>query len=156
MGPKWSPVRILEAFEHELSFRQKYNFFKMHKELAYNSDIPHLNSSLLVNRIKIRFEVKWYIIADLAHDLIETYTYNSSSKDCLPVNCPKYLKQELLLLDSKADVDLVSFLHWQHVQKKTVKVNKTIPFCQVIPKCVETISNLTRHIYRIMWASCQL
>ena len=30
-----------EAFEHKLSFCQMYNFLKMHKDVAYNSDIPH-------------------------------------------------------------------------------------------------------------------
>ena len=30
-----------EAFEHKLSFCQMYNFLKMHKEVAYNSDIQH-------------------------------------------------------------------------------------------------------------------
>ena len=33
-------------------------------------------------------------------------------------------------------------------RKKIVKVNQTMPFGQVIPKSVETISNIKRHIYR--------
>ena len=32
---------ITEAFEHELLFRQMYNFLKMYKEVGYSSDIPH-------------------------------------------------------------------------------------------------------------------
>ena len=32
---------ITEAFEHELLFRQIYNFLKMYKEVGYSSDIPH-------------------------------------------------------------------------------------------------------------------
>ena len=48
----------------------------------------------------------------------------------------------------KADFDLVSFLQWQRVERKIVKVNQTMPFYQVIPKSVETISNLKRHIYK--------
>ena len=31
-----------ETFEHKLSFRQMYNFLKIHKEVSYNSDIPHI------------------------------------------------------------------------------------------------------------------
>ena len=30
-----------KPFERELSIRQMYNFLKMHKELADNSDLPH-------------------------------------------------------------------------------------------------------------------
>ena len=33
-------------------------------------------------------------------------------------------------------------------EKKIVRVNQTIPFGQVIPKWVETTSNLKRHMYR--------
>ena len=50
--------------EHLLSFCQIYNFFKIHKEVAYNSDIPHSSSlcevckNALVERNKINFEVK--------------------------------------------------------------------------------------------------
>ena len=55
-----------EAFEHETSFRQMFNFVEMHKEVAYNSDIPHSsclcevckNASLLAKGINSGFEVK--------------------------------------------------------------------------------------------------
>ena len=47
----------------------------------------------------------------------------------------------------KEHVDLISFLQWQRVEKKIVKINQTISFGQVIPKWVETISNVKRHIY---------
>ena len=42
---------------------------------------------------------------------------------------------------------MISFLQRQRVEKKIVKVNQTMSFGQVIPKWVETISNLKRHIY---------
>ena len=58
------------------------------------------------------------------------------------------LKPGLSLSDFKTDVDLISFSLWQRVEKKIVKVNQTIPFGQVIPKWIETISNLKRHIHR--------
>ena len=142
-----------EAFEDELSFRQMYNFLKMHK-VAYNSDIPHSpclcevceNASLLAKGINSN--LKSSDILPTAHDLVETHTCDSSSKDCMLGNCPECLKPGLLLSDFKADVDLISFLQWQRVEKKTAKVNQTMSFSQVIPKQVETISNLKRHIYR--------
>ena len=48
-----------EAFEHELSFHQMFNFLKIHKDVAYNSEIPQSsclcevceNTLLLVKRI---------------------------------------------------------------------------------------------------------
>ena len=64
------------------------------------------------------------------------------------VNYSECLKPELLLFDFKADVDLISFLQRQRVVKKIVKVSQMISFGQVIPKWVETISNLKRHIYK--------
>ena len=42
---------------------------------------------------------------------------------------------------------MTSSLQWQQVEKKIVKVNQTMPFGEVIPECVETISNLKRHVY---------
>ena len=104
-----------------------HNFLKIHKEVAYNSDIPH--SSCFC-------------------EVCETRTCDSSSKNCMLGNYPEYLKLGLSLSDFKADVDLISFLQWQRVEKKIVKVNQTIPFGQVIPKWVQPISNLKRHMYR--------
>ena len=68
----------------------------MHKEVAYNSDIPH--SSCLCE------------VSSTAHDLVETHTCDSSSNDCMLLNCPECLKPGLSLCDFKADVDLISFL----------------------------------------------
>ena len=80
--------------------------------------------------------------------MVETHTCDSSSKDCMLVNYSECLKPELLLFDFKADVDLISFLQWQRVVKKIVKVSQIVSFGQVSPKWVETISNLKRHIYK--------
>ena len=127
----------------------------MHKEVAYNSDIPHPsclcevcgNTSLLMKGINSSLKSS-NILLPTAHDLVETHTCDLSSKDCMLGNYPECLKPGLSLSDFKADVDLISFLQWQQVEKKIVKVNQTMPFGQVIPKWVETIGNLKRHIYR--------
>ena len=63
-------------------------------------------------------------------------------------NCPECLKPELLLSDFKPDVDLISFSQWERVEKNIVKVNQTMPIGQVIPKWVDTITNLKIHIHR--------
>ena len=88
------------------------------------------------------------ILLPTAHDLVETHTFDSSSKDCMFRKCAECLNPGPSLSNFKGDVDLISFLQWQRVDKKIVKVNQTIPFGQVIPKWVKTISNLKRHIYR--------
>ena len=88
------------------------------------------------------------ILSPTSRDLVETNTCDSSSKDCMLGNCPECLGPGLSVSDFKANVDLLYFLQWQRVEKKTVKVNKTMPFGQVIPKWVDTISNLKRRIYR--------
>ena len=54
----------------------------------------------------------------------------------------------LSLSDSKLDVNLISFLPWQQVEEVIVKVNQTLPFRKVIPKCMKTISNLKSQIRR--------
>ena len=95
------------------------------------------------------------ILSPTAHDLVETRTCNSSSKNYRLGNCPECLKLEQSLSDFKVDVELISFSQLQRVEKKIVKVNQTIPFGQVIPKWVETISNL-KDIIQKTWASCQL
>ena len=51
-----------EAFGHELSVRQTYNFLKMHKEVALKSSD---------------------ILLPAAHDLVEIRTCDLSSKDCI-------------------------------------------------------------------------
>ena len=50
---------VTEAFEHELSFRQMYNFLKMHKVVAYNSEISRSSQTLYFwPKEQIKFEVK--------------------------------------------------------------------------------------------------
>ena len=83
-----------EVFEFGLSFRQMYNFLKMHKEVAYNSGIPYSsclckvceNASLLAKGINSKLKSS-DILSPSAHDLIETHTCYSSSKDSMLGNC---------------------------------------------------------------------
>ena len=92
-----------EAFEHETSFRQMFNFVKMHKEMAYNSDIPHSsclcevckNVSLLAKGINSG--LKSSDISSSTHDLVETHTCDLSSKDCKLENYPECLKPSFKL-----------------------------------------------------------
>ena len=57
-------------------------------------------------------------------------------------NCPECLKSGLSL----SDFDLISFYNGKELKK--IEVNQTMSFGQVIPKWVETLTNLKRHIYR--------
>ena len=126
----------------------------MHKEMAYNRDIPH-SSSLCEVCENASFSVKGInsnlkssdILSPTAQDLIEEHKCDSSSKDCMTGNCPDCLKAGLSLSDFKADVDLIYFLQWQRAEKKIVKVNQAMPLGQVIPKWVKTTRNLKRYIY---------
>ena len=102
----------------------------MHKEVAYNSDISLSsrlwevceNASLLAKGINSSCKTS-DILSPTAHDLVETHTCNSVSKDWMLRNCPECLKLGLSLSDFKADVGFISFLQWQRVEKKIVKVN---------------------------------
>ena len=47
-------------------------------------------------------------------------------------NCLECLKPGLSLSDFKAGADLISFLQWQHVEKKIVKVNQNGKCEQVV------------------------
>ena len=142
MGSKLSPMRIF----------QMYNLLKMHKEVAYDSDIQHSsclcevckNASLLAKRINSSLKSSDILLLT-AHDLVETQACDLSSRDCILGNCPECLKPWLSLSNFKADVDVISFLQWQRLEKKIVKVNQTMLFGQVILKWVETIRTLKRH-----------
>ena len=71
----------------------------MHKEVAYNSDISHSpcfcevfeNASLLAKGINLSLNSS-DILSPTTHDLVETHTCDSSSKDCMLGNCPQCLK----------------------------------------------------------------
>ena len=144
-----------EAFQHVLSFRQVYDFLKMHKEVAYSSDIPRPsclcevceNASLFAKGKNSSLKSN-YILSPTAQNLFKTCTCHSSSKNCMLRNCMKCLKPGLSSSDFKADVYLISFLQWQGIEKKIVKVNEMMPLDQLLSKYVEAISNLKRHIYR--------
>ena len=61
-------------------------------------------------------------------------------------NCPECLKPGLSLSDFEAEVDLISFYNGKELKK--IEVNQTMLLGQVIPKWVESLTNLKRHIYR--------
>ena len=123
--------------------------------MAYDSDIQHSSclcevcksASLLAKRINSSLKSSDILLLT-AHDLVETQACDLSSRDCILGNCPECLKPWLSLSNFKADVDVISFLQWQPLEKKIVKVNRTMLFGQVILKWVETIRTLKRHIYR--------
>ena len=74
-------------------------------------------------------------------------------------NCPECLKPGISLSDFKADLDLISFLQWQRLGKKIIKVNQTMPFCQVIPKWEETVrfwENLIWFHFEYLQENCLL
>ena len=103
----------------------------MHKEVAYNSDIPHSsclcevceNASLLAKGINSSLKSS-DILSSTAHDLVETHTCDSSSKDCMLGNCTECLKPGPLLSDFETDVNLISFLQRQRVVKRSSKLIK--------------------------------
>ena len=88
-----------EAFENDLSFLQMYNFLKMHKEVAYNSDISHSsclcevreNASLLANGMNSSLKSSDTLLPT-AHDLLKTDKGDSSLKNCMLGNCLECLK----------------------------------------------------------------
>ena len=98
-------------------------------------------------RHKFKFEVKWYIIANCSQSGWETHTSDSSWKDYMLGNCPEWSKPVLSLIWSP-------FYNGNRVEK--IIVNQTISFSQVIPKCMETISNLKKANIQKTWPSYQL
>ena len=131
-----------------------YNFLKMQKEMTYNSVIPHpscfcevCQNAPLLEKVENSSLKSSDILSPTVHDLVETHTCNSSSKDFMLESCPECLNPGLSFSDFKTDVDLIFFLQWELVEKKIVKLNQTMAFGQVIPKWMEIISNLKRHIY---------
>ena len=96
----------------------------MHKEVAYNSDIPHSsclcevckNTSVLAKGINSGLKSS-DILSSLLTIWLKTHTCDSSSKDCKLENYPECLKPGLSLSDFKADVCLISLSQWQQLQK---------------------------------------
>ena len=129
MGPKLSSVRI---FLHSQKFLSMNSHFakcttssKCIRRWLNNSDIPqsscfcevYKNASFLAKGINSTLKSS-DMLSPTTHGLVETHTCNWSSKDCMLRNCPECLKPGLSLSDFKADIDLISFLHWQQVKKK--------------------------------------
>ena len=129
-----------------------YNFLKLHKEMAYNSDIP--NSSCLAykntslsKRNKFNFEVKWYIIVHCSQSGWNTHMW-FKFKGLHTWKLSRRFKAGNIIIwfRSRCWFDLLFTMATG--RKKIAKVDQTMPFCHVVPKWVETISNLKRHIYR--------
>lgn len=89
--------------------------------MAYNrhsSSLSKVCKKVLLLAKGINSSLKWNDILLLtAHDLAESHTFDSSSKDCMLGNFPECLKLRLSLSDFKVDVDLTTFLQWQQVEK---------------------------------------
>ena len=148
-----------------------YNFLKMHKEATYNSDIPHFccfcevceNAPLLAKEVNSSLKSSG-ILSSTVHNLVEAHPCDLSSNDCMPGNCPEYLKPWLLLFYFKADVDLITFLQFQRVENQIAKVNQTMPFHQVISQpCSQSNfekidlapNDFARSLYLIWLVNCK-
>ena len=112
-----------ETFQHDLSFRQLYEFLKGHKELAWNDQIPQSsclcelceNAVLLAKSINSSLKSK--ILATNIHDLVETNSCDSSQNVCMVGQSELCLASNLSLSDFDEEKKTISFLNWQWVGK---------------------------------------
>ena len=95
------------------------------------------------------------ILLSTAHDLVETHICDSSLKDCILGNYPEGLKPGISLSDFEADVDLISFLQWQQVEKKLQKLINQCHSVMWFPNEWNNKQPKKAYIQKT-WASCQL
>ena len=81
------------------------------------------NRFIFSKRITFKLQFKWYIITHCSRSGWNIYM-RFEFKGCMLGNCPECLKRGLSLSDFKAYVDLISFLQWQRVEKRSSKLIK--------------------------------
>ena len=98
-----------KTFNHELLFHQIYKFLKAHKDVAYNSKIPHSsclceickNASLFAKGVNANLKQGCLLLN--AHELVEMRACSSSFKDCMVRDCNQFLKPRLSSLEFKEE-----------------------------------------------------
>ena len=139
-----------------------YSYIKSKKSLVFNKDIPHgsclcetcENASLLAKGINKSRDVN---LKTNAHDLVEFYSCNSDSKDCMYGECQVCNDFKVHCLDNDSDdddsdvverQDSVTFENWCRQDGKVSKISLIVDFDEAQSRWNETISGLKRHIYR--------
>ena len=93
-----------KIFEKELTFRQLYKFLKQHKEFVFNKDIPQASclceicenltflAKSILSKVNIPIETNVY-------SLLEAFSCDSSSKECMYSTCEECCDTRLKITD---------------------------------------------------------
>ena len=108
-------------FNTKWIFHQLYKFLKEHKEFVFNRDIPQTSclSEICENLIflaksmspKLNLSIQTNI-----HSLVETYSFDSSSKVCMYSTCDECRDTGLKLDDFKDDCTEIRFYKLKRVE----------------------------------------
>ena len=116
-----------KIFEKELTFRQLNKFPKQHKEFVFNKDIPQTsclceiceNLTFLAKSISSKVNIP---IETNVHSLVEVFSCDSSSKECMYSTCEECCDTRLKITDFRNEEADIHFYQWKRVNKKVQKL----------------------------------
>lgn len=142
-----------ETFEHKLSFRQLYDFLKVHKEIFWNGKIPHSsclceiceNTVLFAKGLNSALPPKE--IPTTVHEIVELHSCDSDQESCMLGKCELCAKSDLSVKDFDSDKE-VTFSQWNRVDNHIAKSIQSLSFDQAIEKWNSALSVTKKHIHR--------
>ena len=157
------PDTFFRKFEKALTFSQLYDFLKVHKEYAFNKNIPHgsclceicENTTLLAKGLNKVLENS---IPSNPHDLVEKFACNLSLKQCALSQCEQCSTFDFVPRKSdshsesssssekdSADDDIQYFC-WTTIEKRITKAKFSLGFEDAVALMKEKIKILKEHI----------
>ena len=143
-----------KVFDKQLTFRQLYTFLKSRKVVAFNRDIPQSaclceiceNLLLLSKRIASSAKIA---LANNARSLIEDFSFNAQSTECMHSSCVNCSDLELNMDDFHNNKESITFHQWIRVDNKILKSDIELPCDEICQKFNNDIEVLKKtHLYK--------
>lgn len=132
-----------EQFSKPITFRQLYEFIKEHPEFVYNKDIPQSgclceiceNTVYIAKALAQRFNE----IPTNPHDIVETYSCESSNRECMEGDCDAC---SIAFREGETEEEAMSVNQWSKVDKKARKISITFSITELIAEFNSKVSVL--------------
>ena len=140
-----------KVFDKQLTFRQLYAFLKSREELVFNRDIPQSSclceicENILLLSKGIASSAK-IALANNVQSLIEDFSCNTQSTECMHSACVNCSDLELNMDDFHNNKESITFHQWIRVNNKIQKSEIGLPFDEICQKFNNDIKVLKKHI----------
>ena len=147
-------ANFIERFSRKIKFHELYRFLKSHKEYVYNKAIPQSSClcEICENAVFVALALNKFLkigseVPKDPHSIVETYSCDSSQKDCMSSDCDECYFTGICQGDFKENNEDVKYSCWTKKDGKVSKVVKIISTNEAIDLFEEHVKIFKNHIF---------